>query len=479
MSIVPVVLRELHEAFLASPRKHVLMITNHGIHQWQILPGLPDTGGQDVFVNNCTETLARLGFKVTILNRGGYPHPVTAERREGIHYKDEHQRIVYLEDGLHEFVCKEDMDERMPFLAKALEAFIDAEGTRVDLILSHYWDGAKLGVLYNRSRQESGQRRVKHVWIPHSLGAIKKCNVSPDQWDCLWIDDRIATERSLIGDLDGIGATSARIKQSLKEDYGYSGPPLFLPPCVDPDRYCPREISDEDGVWEFLSQWSGLPPRAVRRCRVVTEISRTDITKRKDILIEAFAIVQQRVPNCLLVVSVDDNKRDLAAELRALIHARDLQNYVATYIPDDILPTLYAIADVYCTPSVMEGFGMSVQEAAASGVPIVASHLVPFVNEYLLGGENQVVLMRPNLGECSNPLRCGKAAVVAQAGDVGGFAEAMEMLLTDDDLRRDMGANAYHATIPYFTWPHMATAFLGQIGVSPGDVAEHTYVPTD
>jgi transcriptional regulator len=39
-----------HQAFLASSQKHILMITNHGIHQWQIIPGLPDTGGQNVSI---------------------------------------------------------------------------------------------------------------------------------------------------------------------------------------------------------------------------------------------------------------------------------------------------------------------------------------------------------------------------------------------------------------------------------------------
>ncbi len=34
-----------HRDFLASDRKHVLMTTNHGIHQWKVIPGLPDTGG--------------------------------------------------------------------------------------------------------------------------------------------------------------------------------------------------------------------------------------------------------------------------------------------------------------------------------------------------------------------------------------------------------------------------------------------------
>jgi glycosyltransferase involved in cell wall biosynthesis len=459
MSSLSVNSQEKHQAFLGSPRKHVLMITNHGIHQWQIIPGLPDTGGQNVFVNQFTEALAKLGFKTTIMNRGGYPHPVTGEWHQGIHYKDQHQRILYLEDGLHEFVRKEDMDERIPNLAESLKRLLDAEGTNVDLIISHYWDGAKLGVLYNRSLQE----RVKHVWVPHSLGAIKKRNVPKDRWISLRIDERIATERSLIPDLDGIAATSSKIEQALKEDYGYITPPLFLPPCVDTDRYYPREVSDEDKVWDFLSQRSGLSPEEVRRCKIVTEISRTDTTKRKNVLIKAFAKVHQRVPNSLLVVSIDDNQGKLAEELRHLIRALNLQNHIAVVGSVwELLPTLYAITDIYCTPSIMEGFGMSAQEAASTGVPVVASHLVPFVTEYLLGTDVEKV----HFGGGRQPLKRGNGTIVVQADDVDGFAHALEMLLSNDDLRKTMGQNAYHATIPYFTWHNRVTVFLEEIGVN-------------
>jgi hypothetical protein len=48
MSDPPIIFHEKHKAFIASPRKHVLMITNHGIHQWKVIPGLPDTGGPSV-----------------------------------------------------------------------------------------------------------------------------------------------------------------------------------------------------------------------------------------------------------------------------------------------------------------------------------------------------------------------------------------------------------------------------------------------
>ncbi len=454
--------QEKHKAFLGSPRQHVLMITNHGIHQWRIIPGLPDTGGQNVFVNQFTEALAKLGFKITIVNRGGYPHPVTGEWHQGIHYKDKHQRILYLEDGLHEFVRKEDMNERIPNLVESLKRSLDAEGTNVDLMISHYWDGAKLGVLYNTSRQE----RANHGWIPHSLGTVKKHNVSQEQWIGLRIDERIATERSLIPDLDGIAATSSTIAQALKEDYGYTIPLLFLPPCVDTDRYYPRKASDEDNVWDFLSQRSGLSPEEVRGCKIVTEISRTDTTKRKDVLIEAFAKAHRRVLNSLLVISIDDHQEKLAGELEHLIRALDLQNHIAVVGSIwELLPTLYAVTDIYCTPSVMEGFGMSAQEAAATGVPVVASHLVPFVTEYLLGTDVEEVHFEGG----HQPLKLGNGAIVVQADDVNGFAHALEMLLSNDDLRKTMGQNAYHVTVPYFTWQNRVTVFLKEIGVNFGN----------
>jgi glycosyltransferase involved in cell wall biosynthesis len=459
MSDVLIDSQEKHEAFLVSPRKHVLMISNHGIHQWKIIPGLPDTGGQNAFVNQFTTALAELGFKITIVNRGGYPHPVSGEWRKGVRYKDEHQRILYLENGLREFVRKEDMDEQIPSLVESLKNFLNAEGTRVSLIISHYWDGAKIGVLYNRSRQE----RVRHVWVPHSLGTIKKRNMPPDQWVGLRIDERIAIERSVIPNLDGIAATSSVVKQALKEDYGYTTS-LFLPPCVDTERYHPRQVSDEDNVWDFLSQRSGLPPAEVRGCKIVTEISRTDTTKRKDVLIEAFAKVHQRVPNSLLVVSIDDSQEKLAGELKHLICALDLQNHIAVVGSVwEYLPTLYAVTDIYCTPSVVEGFGMAVQEAAATGVPTVASHLVPFVTEYLLGTNAEQI----HCEEGNPPLKLGHGAIVVQADDVNGFAYALEMLLTNDDLRKTMGQNAYHTTVPYFTWQNRVPSFLEEIGVTP------------
>jgi glycosyltransferase involved in cell wall biosynthesis len=430
------------------------MISNHGIHQWEIIPGLPDTGGQNIFVNQFTNTLAECGFKITIVNRGGYPHPITGDMQKGLRYKDQNQRILYIQDGNAQFVCKEDMHEQIPELVLSLENAIWAEDTKIDLIISHYWDAAKVGNVFNKNLPE----RVPHIWVPHSLGALKKRNINPDKWADLRIDERIREEIALIPILDGIAATSSKIKKTLKDDYYYTGPDLFLPPCVNVERFHPRRVDDDNYIWKFLSDHSGKSQEKVRASKIITEISRTDITKRKDILIRAFSDLLKHYPNCLLVISIDDKKQTLSEELHNLItHLGIGKNIAAVSSIWDLLPTLYSVTDMYCTPSVMEGFGMSAQEAAATRVPVIASNLVPFVSEYLLGEPVDEIFSDRYFHK---PIFQGSGGIVVQADDVPGFTFALERLISNENLRRKMGESAYNKTIPYFTWENRVRVFL-------------------
>ncbi|MFX1250051.1 MAG: glycosyltransferase [Promethearchaeota archaeon] len=453
MTKIPINSIEKHEIFLQSQKKHVLMITNHGIHQWKVVPGLQDTGGQNVFVNYFTEALADIGYKITIVNRGGYKHPRTEEWQRGLNYKDENQRILYLEDKKKVFIRKEDMNEQLPLLLSFLSAFLKEEGTRVDLIISHYWDAAKLGYLFNQTLE----LKVKHIWVPHSLGALKKRNVRKERWKNLRINERIETERKIIRNVDGVAATSSEIKNTLLDDYGYKTK-LFLPPCIDTKRYYPREVREDHQVWKHLSNHSGLTISEVKKRKIVTEISRTDTTKRKNIVIRAFAEALKVVPQSLLVISIDRAQEELYHQLTELIQNLDIvENIAVVGSIWDLLPTVYAITDVYITPSIMEGFGMSPQEAAATKVPVIASNLVPFVMEYLLGEHS-----KKNV-EGGSEILIGEGAIVAQADDLKGFTYALKLLLTDDSLQEKMGIKAYNITIPYFTWERSVNEFFEKI----------------
>jgi len=433
------------------------MLTTHGIHQWRVIPGLQDTGGQNVFVNDFADELAQRGYKVTIVNRGGYKHPETGKLQSGIDYKNQYQRIVYLDDGLHQFVRKEDMADRIPQLVKALNDFVQREGTSIDLMISNYWDA---GIVAATFKKESQYNPI-HVWIPHSLGEIKKMHMPSQQWEKLRIEERINAEFRLLEQVDAVAATSDLIQKILVNNYQYKGKMLWLPPCIDNQRYHARQVKDNDPVWQLLSAETGLPPEEIRKRKIITEISRTDVTKRKDILIEAFAQIHTQFPNTFLIISIDDNVTELAQQLRKLIHDFQIESSVAVVGSIwDFLPNIYAISDIYCTSSITEGFGMSAEEAAATGVPVVATSLVPFATEYLLGDDISEVSFSQE-----NKIQIGKGAIVVPPFDVDGISVALEKLLSDEKLRLAMGKNAYEITIPYFTWEQIVEDFLKELGL--------------
>ncbi len=77
---------------------------------------------------------------------------------------------------------------------------------------------------------------------------------------------------------------------------------------------------------------------------------------------------------------------------------------------------LYAAADVLLLPSEHEPFGLVILEAMAAGVPVVASRS---------GGIPEII-------------EHGKSGLLLEPGDVGGFAEALDHVLTDRDFRNHL-----------------------------------------
>ena len=457
--------KKLHKQFIALNRKHILMITNHGIHQWKVIPGLQDTGGQNVFVNSMTASLAKQGFKITIVNRGGYKHPETGAMRTGIHYKDKYQRILFIEDSTKEFVRKEDMNDRIPELTDFLCKQLDREQIGIDLIVSHYWDAGKIGMLI----QDRIPCRAKHVWVTHSLGALKKKQVKQERWAELRIDERIEEERKILKKVDFAGYTSYDLKKCLEEDYGYKDG-VFLPPCIDTERYHPRELPKGEEIWDFFDKKTPLSEEDIRRRCIITEISRTDTTKRKDVLIKAFAKAHASYPRSVLLLSIDESRTDIAGNLFSLIEDLGItKDVIVVGSVWDELPEIYAASSIYCTPSVMEGFGMSAQEAAATEIPVVSSDLVPFVVGFLVGDEYEEIPLQDK----QRALKKGAGGIVAPADNVDAFAEALLYLLEHREERLAMGERAYEITIPKFTWHRMIRDFLKAIGFSlPGIMSE-------
>lgn len=98
-------------------------------------------------------------------------------------------------------------------------------------------------------------------------------------------------------------------------------------------------------------------------------------------------------------------------------------------IDDDELNRLYATASIFFLPTRMEGWGISIMEAMASGCPVVSTP-VGGVTELVHSGEN---------------------GLLVPVGDVHGFAEAIDRLL-DDSVLRDRLCAAAKETVKGFSW---------------------------
>jgi glycosyltransferase involved in cell wall biosynthesis len=99
-----------------------------------------------------------------------------------------------------------------------------------------------------------------------------------------------------------------------------------------------------------------------------------DIHPRKNLgrLLEAFIALPEHHDVNLVLVGKPLWK---AGDLFKQIKKAGLEDQVVAtgYVPDEEMPGLYQGAEVFCYPSLYEGFGFPILEAMASGVPVVAS----------------------------------------------------------------------------------------------------------
>jgi glycosyltransferase involved in cell wall biosynthesis len=97
--------------------------------------------------------------------------------------------------------------------------------------------------------------------------------------------------------------------------------------------------------------------------------------KQVDFLIRVFRIVSDQRPDLKLAI-IGRDVNGATASLKQLAESLGIQNqvYFSGAIPDEELEQWYTNALVFVFPSLIEGFGLSVLEAMAFGIPVVASN---------------------------------------------------------------------------------------------------------
>ena len=130
--------------------------------------------------------------------------------------------------------------------------------------------------------------------------------------------------------------------------------------------------------------------------------------------LRAFALVHRESPGVRLDIAGSGPEAEaLAAQTRSL----GIASQVSFLGWRRDLPVLFDRWSLLLQPSLYEGFGLSVLEAMGSGLPVVASRV---------GGIPEMVTH-------------GSDGLLVPPADATALADAIQLLLADDELRRSMG----------------------------------------
>ena len=186
--------------------------------------------------------------------------------------------------------------------------------------------------------------------------------------------------------------------------------------------------------------------------RWLLSVARLSRHKGVDTALRALAALAGRYPELrYAVVGSGEELEALEAEARQL-GVGDRVRFL-TEVPDRDLPALYNVAEVYLGVSRLmeqrvEGFGISIAEASACGVPVVAGRS---------GGIPEAV-------------RDGETGFLVEAERADAVAEAVGRLLDDRELRGRLGAAGRHAVETYYNWDRVA----GDLARLGGEFARRT-----
>lgn len=241
---------------------------------------------------------------------------------------------------------------------------------------------------------------------------------------------RRATARALLGSAAVYVANSrwtagvcARVLDQLGFDAEHRGPVRVVPLGTSPGRFRPH-----------------LDTRAVRarfgleEGRWLLTVARLVEHKGVDCAIRAFSLLAAEYPDLGYAVAGVGEAR---APLEALARSLGVADRVLFLdgVSDSDLPALLNVPAVYLGVSrelfdKVEGFGIAMVEASASGVPVV-------------GGAS---------GGIPDAVRDGETGLLADAEDPGAVAGAVRRMLDDEPFRARLGAGGRAAVETYYNW---------------------------
>lgn len=437
----------------------IVLVSIHGLirgHDLE-LGSDADTGGQTLYVVELARALSRHPQIATVdlLTRRIEDPGVSDDYRQITEPLGDGARIVRIDAGPRSYLAKEELwDYLDEFSDNALE-FLRAENYVPDVIHSHYADAGYA------STRLAGQLGTPLVHTGHSLGRVKRRRLLASGLGSSEIETRYNITRRIEAEEDTltvaervITSTHQEIEEQyeLYDHYQPSGMRV-IPPGVDLANFTPATGEDESStaMATELRRFLHQPEKPI-----ILALARPDPRKNLNTLITAYGESPklQSLANLLIVAGnrddieeTDDGAREVLTGLLLAIDRYNLYGRVALPKHHDRseVPLLYRLTansgGVFINPALTEPFGLTLLEAAASGVPVVATE----------DGGPIDILANCHNGKLVDPL------------DSEAMAATLIEILSDRDAWQSMVSNGLAGVREHYSWEAHARSYVSMI----------------
>ncbi len=438
---------------------YILMLSIHGlVRAGDLELGRDaDTGGQIKYVVELVRKLAqdKRIDRVDLLTRMVIDPKVDTIYSQAEEKLDSKAWIIRIPCGPRRYLRKEVLWPYLDSFSDQMVQYIRRNGRVPDIIHAHYADAGYVG------GQVARLLGVPFVFTGHSLGRVKKQRLQAKKLDNKIIEERYnitrridAEEFALDTAMMVVASTSQEIEEQYKIYEHYDPARMnVIPPGIDLDQFFPPNRKESTAVfWSTIKRFLQNP-----RKPLIFAMSRADERKNIETLIHAYGnnLYLREYANLLIVAGSRDDIRNIDAGPRRvlfnmlyLIDKYDLYGKIAypkENSAEDV-PEIYRIAarnkGVFVNPALTEPFGLTLLEAAASGLPLVAT------ND---GGPRDII------GHCRN----GELIDPLDAKEMGLKIQA---ILEDQDRWETLSQNGLRGVRKFYSWRSHVRSYLGELG---------------
>jgi glycosyltransferase involved in cell wall biosynthesis len=261
-------------------------------------------------------------------------------------------------------------------------------------------------------------RKIPHVFTFHGYAPIRYWH-NPKQ-KLKMFDHTLGTIMALHAGIDRIIAISYYIQDILTRFYKFDQAKIsVIHNGVDIERFQPNI---NGSILKTKYDLDDSP--------TILYLGRMDPYKGVQFLLRALPIVLEKAPTAKFIIA--GATRFDKITVQDFVLSKKMRNSLifTGYVSEAEVPLLYAICDVFCYPSMWEGFGLTPAEAQASGKPVVA------------------------FNHCAIPevVKNNETGILVEPKDHKKMAEAIIKLVKDMNLRKHMGNEARKRVEKLFTW---------------------------